>query len=128
MLASTPLILRKSRMRRRACTDLGGGAISDGRPYRDSNPSGRKTHFSLMANHSRNFISRRWGPAAYEETQPHRTEQSNKTPFLDLDQAKTAVTDSLRSPGSRRYYEHTIAEFLDWYCNWREGDWRMERL
>jgi hypothetical protein len=33
-----------------------------------------------MANHSRNFISRRWG-AAYEETQPHRTEQSNETPF-----------------------------------------------
>ena len=60
----------------------------------------------------------------------NRAEQSNPTRlrFLDLDQAKTAVTDSLRSPGSRRYYEHTIAEFLDWYCNWREGGWRMERL
>ena len=60
----------------------------------------------------------------------NRTEQSSPTRlrFLDLDQAKTAVTDSLQSPGSRRYYEHTIAEFLDWYCNWREGGWRMERL
>lgn len=58
----------------------------------------------------------------------NRTEQSNPTRlrFLDLDQAKTAVTDSLRSPGSRRYYEHAIAEFLDWYSNWREGGWRME--
>jgi hypothetical protein len=35
MHASPPLILGKSRMRKRACTDLCGGAISDGRPYRD---------------------------------------------------------------------------------------------
>jgi hypothetical protein len=31
-----PLILRKSRMRRRARTDPCGGVTSDGRPYRDS--------------------------------------------------------------------------------------------
>ena len=31
-----PLIHGKSRMRKRACTDLFGEAISDGRPYRDS--------------------------------------------------------------------------------------------
>jgi hypothetical protein len=36
MLASPPLIPGQSRMRKRACTDLCGGAISDGRPYRDS--------------------------------------------------------------------------------------------
>jgi hypothetical protein len=57
---------------------------------------------------------------------PNRTQQSNPTRLRF--QAKTAVTDGLGSPGSRRYYEHTIAEFLDWYCNWREGGWRMERL
>jgi hypothetical protein len=36
MRASTPLILRRSRMRKRARTALCWGAISDGRPYRDS--------------------------------------------------------------------------------------------
>ena len=35
--ASTPFILDKSRMRKRARTDLCRGAASDGRPYRDSN-------------------------------------------------------------------------------------------
>jgi RNA-directed DNA polymerase len=35
--ASTPCILGKSRMRKRVRTDLCGGAISDDRPYRDSN-------------------------------------------------------------------------------------------
>jgi hypothetical protein len=34
-LALTPFILQKSRMRKRARTDLCGGAISNGRPYRD---------------------------------------------------------------------------------------------
>ena len=60
----------------------------------------------------------------------NRTEQSSPTRlrFLDLDQAKTSVTDSVRSPGSCRYYEHAIAEFLDMYSNWREGGWRMKGL
>jgi hypothetical protein len=35
------LILGTSRMRKRARTDLCGGAISDGRPYRDSDPETR---------------------------------------------------------------------------------------
>jgi hypothetical protein len=38
--ALTPFILGKSRMHKRARTDLCGGAASDGRPYRDSNPHG----------------------------------------------------------------------------------------
>jgi len=48
----------------------------------------------------------------------HR-EQSNPTilRFADLDAAKSAVTASLRSPGSRRCNEHAIAEFVDWYCS-----------
>lgn len=36
--------------------------------------------------------------------------------FVDLDIAKAAVLASLRSPGSRRCYEHAIGEFIDWYC------------
>ena len=36
--ASTPFILGKSRMRKRARTDLCGGRTSNGRPYRDSYP------------------------------------------------------------------------------------------
>ena len=37
--------------------------------------------------------------------------------FADLDVAKAAVLASLRSDGSRRCYEHAIAEFIDWYCS-----------
>ena len=46
-------------------------------------------------------------------------EQGNGTTLrlVDLDQAKSAVIASLRSPGSRRCYEHAIAEFVDWYCS-----------
>src|SRR2546427_239198 len=35
----------------------------------------------------------------------------------DLDQAKAAVIDSLRSPESQRGYRHAIDEFIDWYCS-----------
>jgi len=35
----------------------------------------------------------------------------------DLDQAKSAVLDSLRSPESQRGYEHSINEFIAWYCS-----------
>jgi len=47
------------------------------------------------------------------------SEQRNPTTlrFVDLDQAKSAVTGSLRSQGSRRCYEHATAEFVDWYCS-----------
>lgn len=48
----------------------------------------------------------------------HREQSNRATPqFVELDQAKSAVTASLRSPGSRRCYEHAIAEFLHWYCS-----------
>ncbi len=43
-------------------------------------------------------------------------EQCNPTlGFADLDVAKAAVLASLDSAGSRRCYEHAIAEFIDWY-------------
>ncbi len=50
----------------------------------------------------------------------NRTEHNNpKTThcFADLDLAKAAVLGSLRSLGSRRCYQHAIAEFIDWYCS-----------
>jgi site-specific recombinase XerD len=37
--------------------------------------------------------------------------------LLDLDQAKAAVLASLRSPGSRRCYEHAMVEFIAWFCS-----------
>jgi len=47
--------------------------------------------------------------------------EQNNTPttlgFVDLDVAKAAVLASLRSPGSRRCYEHAIDEFICWYCS-----------
>ena len=35
----------------------------------------------------------------------------------DLDQSKTAVIGSLRSPESQRGYRHAIDEFIEWYCS-----------
>ena len=35
----------------------------------------------------------------------------------DLEQAKSAVLASLRSPGSQRSYRHAIDEFVFWYCS-----------
>src|SRR3972149_5549026 len=35
----------------------------------------------------------------------------------DLDQSKSAVVGSLRSPESQRGYRHAIDEFIEWYCS-----------
>jgi site-specific recombinase XerD len=35
----------------------------------------------------------------------------------DLEYARTAVLNSLRSPESKRGYRHSISEFVDWYCS-----------
>src|SRR5271165_6827905 len=35
----------------------------------------------------------------------------------DLDHSKSAVLDSLRSPESKRGYQHAIDEFIQWYCS-----------
>jgi hypothetical protein len=35
----------------------------------------------------------------------------------DLEQAKSAVLASLRSPESQRSYRHSIDEFVLWYCS-----------
>ena len=34
----------------------------------------------------------------------------------DLDQAKSAVLNSLSSVDAQRGYRHAIEEFVDWYC------------
>jgi hypothetical protein len=35
----------------------------------------------------------------------------------DLEHAKAAVLNSLRSPESKRGYRHAIYEFVEWYCS-----------
>ena len=40
-----------------------------------------------------------------------------KLALLDLEQAKTAVLVSLRSPESQRSYRRSIDEFVHWYCS-----------
>lgn len=35
----------------------------------------------------------------------------------DLDYSKSAVLNTLRSPGSRRAYEFALNEFIAWYCS-----------
>jgi len=35
----------------------------------------------------------------------------------DLDQAKSAVLNSLSSIDAQRGYRHAIEEFIDWYCS-----------
>jgi hypothetical protein len=37
--------------------------------------------------------------------------------FPDLEQSKSAVLNSLTSPGSQRTYDHAIREFIEWYCS-----------
>ena len=37
--------------------------------------------------------------------------------LLDLDQAKSAVLNSLSSVDAQRGYRHAIDEFVEWYCS-----------
>ena len=43
--------------------------------------------------------------------------RKTKLGLPDLEQAKTAVLASLRSPESQRSYRHAIDEFVLWYCS-----------
>jgi len=73
---------------------------------------------TLVTKSTRNFISRRLGAAAYEDQKTKGREQTPITlGFVDLDLAEAAVLASLRSPGSRRCYEHAITEFIGWFCS-----------
>ena len=41
----------------------------------------------------------------------------------DLDQAKSAVLNSLTSADAQRGYRHAIDEFVDWYCSVPVRNW-----
>ena len=45
----------------------------------------------------------------------------------DLDQAKSAVLNSLTSADAQRGYRHAIDEFVEWYCS-EPGSRSAERL
>ena len=48
-----------------------------------------------------------------------RTHTAPKTVLKlpDLDQAKSAVLNSLSAKDAQRGYRHAIDEFVDWYCS-----------
>ncbi len=53
---------------------------------------------------------------------PKSTSRKKKSPkrvlaLPDLEQAKTAVLNSLTSASGQRTYEHAIREFVAWYCS-----------
>jgi site-specific recombinase XerD len=45
-----------------------------------------------------------------------RRPKKMKLGLTDLDQSRSAVLNSLRSPESQRGYRHSIDEFIAWYC------------
>ena len=57
-------------------------------------------------------MRRRLSRAAKEKLHP-----KTKLGLPDLDQAKAAVLGSLHSPESQRGYQHSINEFINWYCS-----------
>ena len=57
-------------------------------------------------------MRRRLSRAAKKKPHP-----KTKLGLPDLDQAKAAVLGSLHSPESQRGYEHSINEFINWYCS-----------
>ena len=57
-------------------------------------------------------MRRRLSRAATKKPHP-----KTKLGLPDLDQAKAAVLGSLHSPESQRGYQHSINEFINWYCS-----------
>jgi hypothetical protein len=57
-------------------------------------------------------MRKRLSRAAKKKPQP-----KTKLGLPDLDQAKAAVLGSLHSPESQRGYQHSINEFINWYCS-----------
>ena len=57
-------------------------------------------------------MRRRLSRAAKKNPHP-----KTKLGLPDLDQAKAAVLGSLHSPESQRGYQHSINEFINWYCS-----------
>jgi hypothetical protein len=50
-------------------------------------------------------------------TKKSRTAPKAVLRLPDLDQAKSAVLDSLTSADAQRGYRHAIDEFVEWYCS-----------
>jgi hypothetical protein len=46
-----------------------------------------------------------------------RTVRKTVLHLPDLDQAKSAVLNSLSSQDAQRGYRHAIDEFIEWYCS-----------
>jgi hypothetical protein len=50
-------------------------------------------------------------------THANKRRPKKKLGLPDLEYARTAVLNSLRSPESKRGYRYSINEFVDWYCS-----------
>jgi hypothetical protein len=48
---------------------------------------------------------------------PQKSRPKMKLGIPDLEHSKAGVLRSLRSPDSRRGYQHAIDEFVAWYCS-----------
>ena len=52
------------------------------------------------------------------QSKPRRKKSPKRVLALpDLEQAKTAMLNSLTSASGQRTYDHAIREFIDWYCS-----------
>lgn len=49
--------------------------------------------------------------------QPKKSSPKHSLSLPDLDQARSAVLNSLPSKESKRGYQHAIDEFIAWYCS-----------
>src|SRR6202046_5092491 len=59
-----------------------------------------------------------WRRLPMKKTKKQRTARPKaRLGLRDLEQARTAVLTSLRSPESQRSYRHAIDEFVFWYCS-----------
>src|SRR5215831_1900791 len=69
------------------------------------------------ASMARNAIGRavRQNPGMAKNKRKRNPKTVLKLP--DLEQAKSAVLNSLTSQSSQRSYDHAIREFIDWYCS-----------
>ena len=64
--------------------------------------------------------SRLGGPRSERKQHPkkkHRAPPKAVLRLPDLDQAKSAVLNSLTSAEAQRGYRHAIDEFVEWYCS-----------
>src|SRR5881397_1524313 len=62
-----------------------------------------------------------------------KSRKKRKTPkrvlaLPDLDQAKSAVLNTLTSKSGQRTYDHAITEFVEWLRIARSRDWRSTEL